>query len=378
MANALAKDSTLQSMLAGIVGAELERTAVVKEITFKESQFEAGDIDRTTGTNKNASGFVRTSDYIALPQNVWKMQLLADRPWNVYILYYDTNKQYQEYEINKTGYATIKNYPYCRLSFFNFTDYMSNAEFITTRLKIQYIENAPAENEYFLHNHLFNGNIEYDRNEDGVADGWTLRNSPTSYFLENGVQSVTPSVAGAFFRMELDNTRTGHVFYCSMMAYTPYGICAFTVYGRNPCTVNPNTKFTRVSGLVTAVNSSVVMECSCNSGAVGHEIQVKNIMMIDLTEIFGEGNEPTVEEIDAIVDEFYGGYVPVEYEVKYDDGDLPVSIMERLKNIDTSSDQLTVKNGAVASVSHYVGGELKSKTIINRDKFGNLISVEEE
>lgn len=374
---ALAKDSTLKSVLTGLVGAEPERTAFVKEIAFKESQFESGYIDTTTGQNKNSSGFFRTSDYIALPQNVWKMQLLADKPWNVRVFYYDADKQYQKYQGNVTGYITIQNYPYCRIDFYNFPDYMSSAEFMTARLKIQYIENAPAKNEYFLHNCLFNGNFEFDRNNDGVADGWLLRNSPTSYAVEDGIQKVTPSTATSFLRIALDNRLTGHVIYCSMMAHTPYSICGFSVYGKTPCIVDRNTKFTRASGLVTAVNSSVVMECTCKSSAVGHEIQVKNIMMIDLTEIFGEGNEPAAEEIDAIVDGFYGGYVPVGYEVKYDDGGLPVSIMERLKHIDTSSDQLIVKNGAVTSVSHYVGGELKSKTIINRDKFGSLISVEE-
>lgn len=374
----LATDKTLLKVLNGLTGeGDPERTAFVKEIAFSFSQFENGDIDTTTGQNKNGSGFIRTSDYIALPQNVWKMQLLADKPFNVWIFYYNADKEYQEYDINKTGYATVKDFPYCRIKVYGFSDYMSNEEFITTRLKIQYIENAPAENEYFLHNHLFNGNFEFDRNNDGIADGWTVVNSPASYSVADGVQSITPSVQNYYLRMENDNRLGGHVIYCSISAYTPHDMVSFAVYGKAACAIQKNTEFTKSSNLITAVNSSVNAQFSCGAAAVGHEIQLKNIMMIDLTDVYGEGNEPTAEEVDAIVDEFYGGYVPVGYEVKYDDSGLPISIMERLKHIDTSSDQLTVKNGEVTSVSHYVGGELKSKTVINRDKFGNLISVEE-
>ena len=374
---ALAKDATLQSVLESMTGFIPVRTATVKEITFMESQFESGQIDTTTGLNKNGPGFLRTSDYIELPQNVWKAQLLADRPLSVRILYYDSEKAYQEYDINATGYANIKNYPYCRLYYYEDTSYLSNADFITTRLKIQYIENTPAKNEHLLHNHLFNGNFEYDRNNDGTADGWTLRNSPSSSSVSDGVLSVTPSVGDYFLRYSSSDSRlTDHKIYIAFTAYTPVSPCFLSIYNSN-ITVAQNTQFTRASSIVTALSSSVTPGIGSGAPSIGHEIKIKNVMMIDLTDSFGAGNEPTKEQVEEIIDKWYDGYVPCEYVIKYDDSEMPVDVVTRLKNIDTSSDRLTVTDGEVTSVGHYVGGELKSTLIINRDKFGNLVSVEE-
>lgn len=375
----LAKDSTLQEVLAGLTGAEPDRTAYVQEITFTESQFESGYMDTSTGQNKNGSGFLRTSGYISLRQDAWKAQLFADKPWIVRVLYYDSEYVYQEYEANKTGCVPLKDYPYCRLYFYQATDYLSNADFITTRLKIQYIVNAPAENEYFLHNYLFNSNFEFDRNSDNVADGWDLRNSPTNSSVSNNTQFVIPSTSGAFLRMESDNRMTGHQIYVAYSAYTPYDICSLTIFG-NSIVVAQNTEYTRNSKVVTAVNSDLNPTVNCGANAVSYEIGIRNIMMIDLTDIYGAGSEPTASQIDEIIDTYYDGYVPCEYTMKYDDRNLPVDVLTRLSNLDkkaSGTDVVTMSDGAVASVGHYVDGALQSTTTITRDNFGNIVSIEE-
>lgn len=372
----LATDETLYRVLEGITGAEQERTAKVVNIDFDPTMFESGGINNTTGQNLNESGYYRTIGYIEIPANKWQIQLCADRPWVVIIYYYNENKEFQERDSAKTGCCNIKDYPYCRLKFYQQTNYLDVDEFIANRLKIQYISDAPAENEYFLHNRLFNGNFEYDRNDDGVADGWELRNSPTANLVSDKTQFVTPSATGAFLRTESDNRLTGHQIYVAYSAYTPYDNCSMTIYG-TVTAIAQNTKYTRSSKIVTAVNSDLNPTIICASGAVAHEIGIRDVMLIDLTEIYGSGNEPSITQVEEIIDKMYGGYVPCDYVVKYDDTGLPVDILTRLKNIDTSSDRLTIEHGEVTSIGHYVGDVLKSMTTITRDKFGNLISVEE-
>ena len=375
----LATDETLQKILEGITGADRERTAKVVNINFDSTMFETGGIDNTTGQNKNESGFYRTSGYITVPADKWKIQLYADRPWSVNIYYYDANHEYQERDFTETGYCNILNYPYCRLKFYHLTDYAGDvAEFVDNSLKIQYIENTPAENEYFLHNHLFNGNFEYDRNNDGVADGWTTINSPASVVVSDKTLIVTPSATGEFIRMNSNNKLTGHKIYISFTAYTPDDLCFLTVYQKT-LNIAKNSKYTRTYGIITAVNSSLNPTFGCRSGSVSHEISIRNVMMIDLTDIYGAGNEPNAEEITAIIDTYYDGYVPCDYVVRYDDGTQvdSLTILRNIENELLSDDTIIVKNGYVSSVKHYVAGELRSTAQIKRDKFGNLISVGE-
>lgn len=372
---ALAKDSTLQSVLEGMTGYVPVRTAKVTNITFTASQFETGQIDTSTGENKSGSGFYRTTDYIAMPSNFWLGQLYADKPWIVRILYYDENKVYKEFQMTMTGCATLKNYPYYRLYFYSETSYLSLDDFLENSLKIQYIESAPAANEYFLHNQLFNGNFKFDRNSDGIADGWTLKNSPTSPSVSDNVQTLTPASANYFIQMDADTRLTGHVIYVAFTAYSPYATCYISLYGINVI-ISTNTGFTRSSQLITANNSNVSPRIAISSGGQSHPISLKNVMVIDLTEIYGSGNEPTAAQIDAIIDKYYGGYVPCEYVVKYDDTDAPADVISLLKDA-TGTDVLTFSNGAVTTVNHYVGSTLKATATINRDMFGNIVSIEE-
>lgn len=382
MANALAKNSTVQDVLSALEGYTPERTAYVQEITFTESQFEGGKIDTTTGQNVNGSNFYRTTDYISLPSDPWMAQLFAEVGTGitqVTVFFYDSEKVFKEYATNYTGYVRLKSYPYCRIHFYNLAAIMSNAEYITTILKIQYIMHTPAENEYFLTNHLFNGNFEYDRNENNVADGWVLKNSPTSSSMSNNTQVVTPSTSGYFIQYDSDNRLIDHKVYVAFSLYTPYDKCYLRLYGTN-IIINANDTYTRASMVLTAVNSDNSPRISCYENAVDHAISIRNVMMIDLTDIFGAGNEPTAEQIDSIVDTWYGGYVPCEYVCKYDDSNLPLDVLSRLKNIDndlSATDNITFVDGEVSSVSHYVGGILKSTTTITRDNYGNIVSVQE-
>ena len=378
---ALAKDTTLQSILEGLTGGVPSRTAKVTNITFDVSQFEAGKINNTSGNNEGGSGFYRTTGYISLPSGAWKAQLFADKPWAVFILYYDSEKTYtQEYDYTVTGYVRIKNYPYCRLYFFNHNDYLSLDEFVSTSLKIQYILSAPAENEYFLHNHLCNGNFEFDRNDDGIGDGWELQNSPTSALVEDNTQIVTPSTANYFFRyITSDSSLTGHEIYVAFTAYTPNALISMVTMGTTVIAAT-NTKYTRASVIATAQNTNTNPRFSIASGGQGNPVYIRNVMIIDLTEIFGAGNEPSKQKVEEIIDKFYGGYVPCEYEVKYDDSGLPVNVLAQLENIENEAlavDDVIMSNGVVSAVKRYIGGKLKSTTQINRDMFGNIVSVEE-
>lgn len=377
---ALAKDITLHAILEGVVGAAPERTAKVKEISFDPSQFEAGKIDTTTGGNLNGSGFYRTSGYIALPENPWMGQLYADKPWAVNIVYYDREKTCQDHDANVWGYCRLKDYPYCRLFFYQQTDFLSNNDFIADHLKIQYIEDAPAENEYFLYNHLFNGNFLYDRNEDGLGDGWKLVNSPANYSVNDNTQVITPSAANYFLTYESSDSRlAGHVIYVAFTAYTPAADCVINVFGTT-LAVTKNTKYTRSSKLFTATVSGANPRFTVGAGGASTPVYIKNVMMIDLTDIYGEGKEPSASVIDYLVDKFYGGYVPCNYICKYDDSAIPATMLSLLQNIKskaTAYDRVTCNDGTVVSVGHYIDDELQSTTTIERDMYGNIVSIEE-
>ena len=174
-------------------------------------------------------------------------------------------------------------------------------------------------------------------------------------------------------QFESDGRLTGHLIYVSFTAYAPSGDVVLSVYGSN-VTVPQNTKYTRASQNITAQNSGPSPRFTTVSSGVSHPVYIRNVMLIDLTEVYGAGNEPTSSEIDTIIDKMYGGYVSSEFVVKYDDSKIPADVLTHLQNIETGADEIVFSNGMVSAIKHHEGTQQKTITV-NRDMFGNIVSI---
>jgi hypothetical protein len=173
-----------------------------------------------------------------------------------------------------------------------------------------------ARQKPILHN-LFGsiGNFAIDSNGDGLADGLTRSSDLISCSLENNIQSFTP--LAQYHNLKADFfVPAGHVGYWCLMIQT----MAPSIYIQTPVSdgtgsnVNPGISedFKFVSRKSNSFSGTTIVIATNSTTSFG-VIRLKMVHGFDLTEDFGEGNEPSKAEMDAFMQAHTEYFVTKEY-----------------------------------------------------------------
>lgn len=149
------------------------------------------------------------------------------------------------------------------------------------------------------------GDFKVDSNADGLADGWVGTASGT-YSITNNIQSFIATATGGYIKRFTTNGYSGNdKIYLVAEVKADSSSVYLQLY--DGVTVTPvyhsgSGNFEKLS-LIKTLDSNPT-ECSPyikDIRASGWtEIQVKKVMMINLTQLFGVGNEPTLAECDEM------------------------------------------------------------------------------
>ena len=124
--------------------------------------------------------------------------------------------------------------------------------------------------------------------------------------VDNGVASFT--VVGSWNGIaQLQSVTQGHKYFVSVIAKSDKAnnaiLCPYTeraTFGTENQTRTPNTEWNKYTAAVTALKTNTGVAVGCRAAAdttiIGAKISCKNIQFIDLTQMFGAGNEPTLEQ----------------------------------------------------------------------------------
>jgi len=133
-------------------------------------------------------------------------------------------------------------------------------------------------------------------NQKTKLSDWNSSNTH-NVTLNNGVFTVNTTGADTYFLFNAEPPIVNHKYYLSVICTVPSGIT--TKYGFPNSYSNVKTLVNgKNSWLITNTSDGLVLDDTEASSYTGTTF--KDFMLIDLTEIFGEGNEPTsVEEAEA-------------------------------------------------------------------------------
>jgi hypothetical protein len=159
-----------------------------------------------------------------------------------------------------------------------------------------------------------NGNFALDSNGDGLADSWFLTPVSTKS-VSNNIQSFTANSQYDRLGSNRVSVQTGDKIYgsCYFKADSTLVLFKLTANNESLNRVNVNHTgtgqfiFKSALGTVQAgdTNFSVCAEDDRASGWT--EVQTMNMFMINLTSVFGAGNEPTQAQCDVIFANWYEG-----------------------------------------------------------------------
>lgn len=166
-------------------------------------------------------------------------------------------------------------------------------------------------------NLVTNGTFALDSNSDGLPDGFSKAAGYTITRTEGGPYGHIITLADASGKTSLQLNRslsaqTGHLYYHATWARTTAADVSAVWYTGN---LNDNTvrsylpptgKWEFVSGISKQTGTNVVGNLYMNKPAdktfsVGDTVDMAGWVTIDLTDTYGEGNEPTSAEMDRIV-----------------------------------------------------------------------------
>lgn len=161
-----------------------------------------------------------------------------------------------------------------------------------------------------LTNLFVNGNILTDSNSDGLADGFsTLVGAAAS--INNGQQITRINTASPILiTTNYFKFTNNHSYYFKCKFDSLLNDVTLTIRLRN--TTTDYTTFSVINLLVNGSNSFTNKYVSTstntgniyllfNSGADGEAFTIDDLVFIDLTDVFGVENEPTKEEMDALI-----------------------------------------------------------------------------
>ena len=148
-----------------------------------------------------------------------------------------------------------------------------------------------------------NGNFESE-------DGWYARDGSLTITNGEAIYTITSLDIGINCMYCKISFPVGHKAFISVYAKGDGGGIVIRAnssgggasIGYTPFSDISDNVYTRYSGIVdiSRSNASLVVSMGYSGAAIGDWVSVKNLMAIDLTDLFGAGNEPsTVEEFEA-------------------------------------------------------------------------------
>lgn len=162
-----------------------------------------------------------------------------------------------------------------------------------------------------------------------ATTGWTRYNTSTMTFSVSnnvGIINVTGSQRQPLMYRSVSLADTHKIYYAHTLritAATPQNFRTGRVYTPNQYfqttnfSTNSFTDWHKVSGVLTMNSDKTRVYIGFygqNSSSVlvaGDKVEIKNSMLIDLTDIFGAGNEPTAAEFEAMFPDDYYDYAPI-------------------------------------------------------------------
>lgn len=124
--------------------------------------------------------------------------------------------------------------------------------------------------------------------------------------VDNGVASFTVVTPWDGIAQPQSVTQ-GHKYFVSTIAKSDKAnnmiLCPYTekgIFGTENLVMTPNTEWNKYATVVTALKTNTNVNVGCRAAGattiIGAKISCKNMQCIDLTQMFGAGNEPTLEQ----------------------------------------------------------------------------------
>lgn len=168
------------------------------------------------------------------------------------------------------------------------------------------------------HSLAFNQIVQNGNFANGTA-GWgtVLLSISAANNVITGTKTATPGTTLNSAIQQNLNTISGHKYYCSAYLKSNNTATQCNIFLRK--TLNQNisdfevySDFTHISAVFTANDSYTSFRIGCrnqNDNTQDVNMSAKQVMLVDLTLMFGAGNEPsTVEEFEALFPQLYYDY----------------------------------------------------------------------
>ncbi len=174
---------------------------------------------------------------------------------------------------------------------------------------------ATGTNEFPAKNLIKNGDFS-----EGIAGGW-VANASTHSVSNNVLKNIADGTANYGLEQQgILNIPIGHKLYVTALVRVTSAEVSYLRLGVNYSSDSAVTINSPISG--KTYNLSGVFQVITNTTpnirfthgydtpitANGKAMELQNVVSVDLTEIFGLGNEPTVSELDAIMNEIPNRY----------------------------------------------------------------------
>jgi len=159
--------------------------------------------------------------------------------------------------------------------------------------------------EYTLYNLLgTSGNFEHDNDDDGLADGWNSSFVTNTMVIDN-TQIFTPTktLGGIELTVPYDIEAGDVEYVCAFIKGAPYQTFLMLNHTSNS-TVNSVTgisdefEFVSVYCSKPNKNQTKVMILTFSDFS---QIEIQKVVFLNLTSIFGKGNEPSKAQMDLIM-----------------------------------------------------------------------------
>ena len=203
---------------------------------------------------------------------------------------------------------------------------------------------------------------------------WTTQNQNVES-VENNILTTTVKELSPYTRLEtkepeLEKIIIGSKVYCRLYVKAKVDVGKFQVGGSGFAASSiKEGHLSLTSGITETTESSNIFRYyhSSSSGyEIGDELQYSNIMIVDLTQMFGAGNEPSKEWCDEYLPDYIEGTKSVQLPMRIK------SVGENLSNNILSPNSVDIETGEIKNFTNYSYRVHKKPILI---KAGNSVFI---